>query len=132
MTEQSNIDVIKQIYAAYGQGNVPGILALMADDVVHDEPPAGAPPYRGRFEGHDGVRHFFQSAFEAITVQQFDLREFVATGDTVVALGHYRFLAKATQRAYDTDWAMVWRLKDGKVVEWTTHKDSAAEAAALS
>jgi uncharacterized protein len=132
MTSQTNVDVIKQIYAAYGRGDVPGILALMTDDVVHHEPAGGVAPYRGRYEGRDGVLEFFKSAFEAITVERFDPREFVAEGNTVVALGNYRFVSKATQRAYETDWAMVWRFRDGRVAEWTTLKDSATEAAALA
>jgi ketosteroid isomerase-like protein len=49
----------------------------------------------------------------------------------VVALGHYCFRAKATGRAYDTDWAMVWWFRSGKVVKFQIHDDSATEAAAL-
>jgi len=49
----------------------------------------------------------------------------------VVALGHYSFRAKATGRAYDTDWAMVWWFRSGKVVKFQLHDDSATETAAL-
>ncbi len=61
----------------------------------------------------------------------FEPREFFAQDDTVVVLGHYRFRVKTTGIAYDTDWAMVWKLRDGKVVRFDIHDDSATEAAAL-
>ena len=131
MNEQTNVDIVKQIYAAYGKGDIPGILSLMAEEVVHHEPPAGAAPYRGTYEGHDGVRAFFQAAFETITVEQFEVREFVAKANTVIELGRYCFRGRATLLSYETDGVMAWRLKDGKVVGWTTYKDSAVEAAAL-
>jgi len=131
MSTPDNVKIVQDIYVAFGQGNIPAVLSAFADNVEHSEPPAGHPPFRGTYRGRAEVGTLFQGMHEAVEVQQFEPREFFAQGDTVVALGHYRFRAKATGRIYETDWVMAWRFNNGKVVEWKTYKDSAAEAAAL-
>ena len=131
MSTQDNVATVQDIYAAFGQGNIPAILNVLADDVEFLQPPGGELPFKGAYYGRDGAGTFFQRLVEAVDVLAFEPQELVAQGDTVVALGHYRFRAKATGRAYDTDWAMVWRFSAGKVVKFQIHDDSATEAAAL-
>jgi ketosteroid isomerase-like protein len=131
MSTQDNLKTVQDIYAAFGKGDIPGILNVLAGDVEWQQPAGGEPPFAGTYHGRDGAGTFFQRLAEAVDVLGFEPQEFVAQGDTVVALGNYRFRAKATGRAYDTDWAMVWRFRDGKVVKFQIHDDSATEAAAL-
>jgi ketosteroid isomerase-like protein len=59
-------------------------------------------------------------------------REFVAQGDKVVAIGHYRATAKATGRTFDSAFVMVFTLREGKVVAFREFTDSAAVNAAFA
>jgi ketosteroid isomerase-like protein len=131
MTAQHNATIVQGIYAAFGQGDIPAILSTLADDVTFYQPPGGAPPLTGTYHGRDGAATFFQRLVEAVDVLMFEPQEIVAQGDTVVALGRYRFRARATGITYDTDWAMVWRFRAGKIATFQAHVDSATEAAAL-
>jgi len=131
MSTQDNLKAVQGIYAAFGQGDIPTILNALADDVEFHEPPGGEPPFTGAYYGRAGAGTFFQRLAEAVDVLAFEPQELIAQGDVVVALGRYRFRAKATGIAYDTDWAMVWRFHGGKVVRFQIHDDSATEAAAL-
>lgn len=131
MSTQSNLATAQGIYTAFGQGNIPAILNVFADDVELHEPPGGEPPFTGVYYGLDGAGTFFQRMAETVDVLAMVPQEFVAQNDTVVVLGHYRFHVRATNKTYDTDWAMVWRFRDGKVVKFQIHDDSATEAAAL-
>ena len=63
---------------------------------------------------------------------QFEPREFVAQGDAVVAIGHYRSVTKPSGKTFDADFVMVFTLKDGKVVRFREFTDSAAVNAAFS
>ena len=47
-------------------------------------------PFVGPRKGREQVAHFFAKLAEMQDAEQFELREFVAQGDMVVALGHYR------------------------------------------
>jgi ketosteroid isomerase-like protein len=131
MAAQDNLQIVQGIYASFAQGDIPAILNVLADNVEFHEPPGGAPPFTGVYHGRAGAGTFFQEMVGAVDVLMLEPQEFVAQGDTVVALGHYRFRAKATDITYDTDWAMVWRFQNGKVVKFQIHDDSATEAAAL-
>jgi uncharacterized protein len=61
----------------------------------------------------------------------FDPKEFVASGDKVVALGHYT-ATTPTGGSFDSDFAMVFTLRNGKVVRFQEFSDSAAINAAYA
>jgi len=131
MSTQDNLTIAQGIYAAFGQGNIPAILDVFADDVELHEPPGGEPPFSGVYYGRDGAGTFFQRMIEAVDVLAMEPQEYVAQGETVVVLGHYRFRAKATGITYDTDWAMVWRFRAGKIVRFQINYDTATERLAF-
>ena len=124
--------IVQGIYAAFGQGDIPAILNVLADNVEFHEPPGGEPPFTGIYHGRDGAGTFFQEMIGTVDVLMLEPQEFVAQGDTVVVLGHYRFRPKATGIPYDTDWAMVWSFRDGKIVKFQIHYDTATERLAFS
>ena len=132
MNTQDNLMIARGIYTAFGQGDIPAILNVFADDVELHEPPGGEPPFTGIYRGRDGAGKFFQEMVGAVDVLAMEPQEFVAQRDTVVVLGHYRFRAKATGITYDTDWAMVWWFRDGKIVKFQVHYDTATERIAFS
>ena len=131
MSTQDNLKVAQGIDTAFGQGNIPAILNVFADDMELHEPPGGTPPFTGTYHGRDGAGTFFQEMVGAVDILAMEPQEFVAQGDTVVVLGRYCFRPKTTGKPYDTDWAMVWWFRAGKVVKFQIHDDSATEAAAL-
>ena len=131
MSTQDNLTIAQGIYTAFGQGDIPAILNVFADDVELHEPPGGEPPFKGTYHGRAGAGKFFQEMAGAVDVLMLEPQEFVAQRDTVVVLGHYRFRAKTTGITYDTDWAMVWWFRGGQVAKFQIHDDSATEAAAL-
>ena len=131
MAMQGNVKTVQELYTAFGRGDIPFILNALAEDVEWYEPPGGEAPFKGTYRGREGVGQFFTWLAEAVEVESFEPREFYAQGNTVVALGRYRFRARKTGKAYETDWTMVWRFRDGEVARFEVHKDSAAEAAAL-
>ena len=131
MSTQDNLMIAQGIYTAFGQGNIPAILDVFADDVELHEPPGGAPPFTGIYRGRDGAATFFQEMIGAVDVLMLEPQEFVAQGDTVVVLGHYRFRPKATGIPYDTDWAMVWWFRGGKISKFQIHYDTATERLAF-
>ena len=126
MSEQ-NVQVVQQAYAAFGRGDVDGILDVCADNVVW-EGVIGASanvPHAGIRHGKAEVREFFQQVAESITFQRFEPREFIAQGDRVVVLGSYAGTANPTGKTMESDWVMVFRLNGGKVSEFREFTDSA-------
>jgi len=131
MSTQDNLTIAQGIYTAFGQGNIPAILNVLTDDVEFHEPPGGTPPFTGVYHGRAGAGTFYQEMVGAVDILMLEPHEFVTQGDTVVVLGSYRFRPKTTGIPFDTDWAMVWWFRDGKINKFQIHYDTATEAAAF-
>jgi ketosteroid isomerase-like protein len=61
----------------------------------------------------------------------FEPREFVAQGDKVITLGHYTAKVKATGRRFDSDFVMVFTLRNGKLTHFQEFLDTASLNAAF-
>ena len=80
-----NLEVIKSAYEAFGRGDVPGVLALLADDVDWSAPMTL--PHGGRFQGKEAVGGFFQGIGGTWDPLRVELRQIAETSaDTVVAV----------------------------------------------
>jgi ketosteroid isomerase-like protein len=134
MSEAQNTKVVQDAYAAFGRGDIPTLLGYMTDDVQW-QPVIGTArhvPFSGARTGKAAVAEFFKQVSETEDFEQFEPREFVAQRDMVVAIGHYRARTKATGRTFDSAFAMVFTLRDGKVAAFREFTDSAAINAAFA
>jgi len=132
MSTQDNLKIAQGIYTAFGQGNIPAILDVLTDDVEFHEPPGGSPPFTGTYHGRNGAATFFQEMVGTVDILTMEPHEFVAQGDTVVVLGHYRFRPKTTGIPYNTDWAMVWWFRGDRIKKFQIHYDTTTERLAFS
>ena len=131
MSEHTNAEVIRQAYEAFGRGDVPAVLDLLADDVDWTLQGPSVIPWAGPRRGREGVAEFFSLIGETLEFEQFEPREFVAQGDTVVVLGYERSLVKPTGRTFEHEWAHVYTLKDGKIAKARFIEDTAAQVVAF-
>ena len=136
MPEGENTRVVRDAYAAFGRGDIPALLGLMADEIDW-QPVIGAGahvPFAGRRTGKAAVGEFFRLVAESEDFQPFDPREFIAQGETVVALGHYRAVTRGAGagKGFDSDFAMVFTVRDGKIAGFREFTDSAAVNAAFA
>ena len=132
--ESQNTKIVQDAYAAFLRGDVTSLLVLLSDDVVW-EPVLGTAshvPFSGKRQGKPGVAEFFQLVATHEDFTQFEPREFVAQGDAVVAVCHYKATSKATGKTFESDFVMVFTLKDGKIVRFREFTDSAAVNAAFA
>jgi ketosteroid isomerase-like protein len=132
MNEQANIAVIQQAFACFGQGDVPGILNTLADDVAWHVAPVDNVPYTGTRNGHAGAAEFFSLMAQCEDTLQFEPRDFIAQGDHVVVRGQYAGRVKETGREYTTFFIHVFTVRDGKIVSFDEYTDTAAIAAAFA
>jgi ketosteroid isomerase-like protein len=95
-----NADAVHRIYAAFGQGDMPGILAALAEDVEweHDwgpEPLAIYAPRRGR----EAVLGFF-AALAPYEFLRFEPAGFLEGPDMVAALIHVELRHRESGRTF--------------------------------
>ena len=127
-----NVDVVQQGYEAFGRGDIPAVLELLTDDVEWTEQGPSVIPFAGTFRGREGIAEFFTLLDETLEFEQFEPRKFVGQGDTVVVVGYERGLVKPTGRTFETEWAHVYTLRDGKIATGLFLEDTAAQVEAFS
>lgn len=133
MSEAQNTQVVKDAYAAFGRGDVNGILALLDDGIVWEgvKGTEGVMPTAGIRTGRPAVGEFFSQVAASIAFDSFEPRDYVAQGDVVVAMGTYRGRSKETGRSFSSEWVMVFEFRGGKIVRFREFTDSAALVAAF-
>ena len=131
MNEQENVKAVERIYAAFGQGDIPTILNMLAENIDWLFPGPADIPFAGRYRSREQVAQFFKIVGETIEVEQFEPQKFIAKGDKVVVFGHERMRVKSNGRLCETDWVHVFTLRNGKVVKIHEYYDTAAIVAAF-
>ena len=130
-TVRENVDVVQRTYEAVGRGDIPALLDLLTNDVEWTLQGPSVIPFAGTRRGREEVAEFFSSVGETLEFEQFEPREFVGQGDTVVVLGFERNLIKPTGRTFEQEWAHVYTLRDGKIAKFRAFEDTAAYVGAF-
>ena len=133
MSEQENVQVVREAYATFGRGDIQTLLNMYADDVEFIIPgPPDVIPYAGTRRGRDQVARFYPALNEAIEFEQFEPREFIAQGDKVVVLGQGRGRVRSTGQSFEDEWVHVVTLRGGKVTGFRVYEDTAAMVTAFT
>jgi ketosteroid isomerase-like protein len=127
MTAAENTAIVQGMYDAFSRSDITRLLGACADDIVWNAVYGTGPhvPMSGERRGKAAVTEFFRQVAENITFSRFEPQDFIATGSTVVTLGHYTATTPIGKQ-FDSDWAMVFHLRDGKVVRFQEFTNSAA------
>lgn len=119
MTDQENLAIVREAYAAFGRGDVAGAISNYADDIDWAMP--GSPetiPYAGKRHGREQVAQFYSTFAQTEEIEEMQLQDFIAHGDRVLVFGHYRGRVKSTERSYTKDFIHVVTLRDTKVIRF--------------
>jgi uncharacterized protein len=127
----ANISIVQKAYADFGAGNIEALVGAMSEDVEWTEPPGGVSPFAGKHVGRKALTTFFQNMAAQLQPLEFEPQEFIAHDDRVIVLGRYKFVAKRTGKAWETDWVMIWTVSGGQIRKFQIYKDTGAEVEAF-
>lgn len=128
---ENNIQIVQESYSRFTSGDIPGLLNLLADDILWETPEIENAPFAGARRGLEEVGEFFALLNETEETTLFEPTEFIAQGDRVVALGKYGATVRETGRSYETDWVHVFTVEDGKIQSFTEFFDNALASRAF-
>jgi uncharacterized protein len=121
----SNTDTIKAVYAAFAKGDIAGVTAQMAPEIVWNEaenfPYADNNPYIGADAVVKGVFARVGADWKGFTIKTDEILD---AGDTVVALGRYVGAHRTTGQTINAQIVHVWRLKNGKITAFQQYADT--------
>jgi hypothetical protein len=85
----------------------------------------GVLPQAGLRQGRGAVGEFFSQVDATVAFDEFAPSEFIAQGDQVAVVGSYRGRVKPTGQRFDSAWAMVFTIRDGRITRFREFTDSA-------
>ena len=119
----SNADVIRAHYAASDAGDLGGMLAPLAPDVQWRE--ADGFPAAGLYTSPEEVkRNVFVRLADEYDGYRLTVDEVLDAGDTVVGVGTYSGVFRATGKPFSARVAHIWRLNDGIVTHFEQITDT--------
>jgi ketosteroid isomerase-like protein len=119
----TNKEIVEAAYASFAQGDVPAVLAAMGESIEWTE--ADGFPLAGTYVGPQAVvEGVFMRLGEVGDEFAPVPDQFIADGDTVVALGTYRWKHKSTGAPAEVKMAHVWTVTDGKLATFQQHVDT--------
>jgi uncharacterized protein len=123
MGDQSE-ELVRDVYQAFGRGDVPTVLGAMAADIEWHE--AEGMPYGGVYHGGEAVvQNVFGPIMQDVSDFAVTPEEFIASGDAVAAVVRYTGTGKATGKKLDLPVVHVWKVRNGKIQQFRQFIDTA-------
>jgi ketosteroid isomerase-like protein len=125
-----SLETVRSLYAAFAKGDVATVIGALDSEISWTE--AEGFPYGGTYNGPNAV---LENVFMKLGTEWEGFSavpsEFVAEGDSIVAIGQYSGKYKATGKSFSAPFVHVWNFKNGKAVKFRQFTDTAIVQKAL-
>jgi ketosteroid isomerase-like protein len=119
-----SIDVVREIYAAFEQGDMERVFELLDEDVEWIEP-AGYWVSPGGVRGRAAVQETLAAYPERWSEMALVPETFIEAGEHVIVLGSEHGTARETGRSFRGRFANVWVVRSGRAVSLEAFADTA-------
>jgi ketosteroid isomerase-like protein len=131
MSVEQNIATTKLIYEAVPKGDAATVFANLDPEIRIIYYGDSHIPYAGDYRGFEGATEFFTAVGTKVAVHKLETYEFIADGDNLAVWGHLWFENLANGRQFDSDFAHIITLRDGKWLFFRDFFNSAVASAAF-
>lgn len=124
----SNVQMMRDLYDAFGRGDIATVLAAMDPGIEWREAegnpyePSDNKPWRGPGAVMQNLFARLATEWDGFTAHP---REFYDAGSAVVVEGRYTGTYKQTGRKFDAQVCHVWTIRDGKITSFQQYVDTA-------
>jgi ketosteroid isomerase-like protein len=135
-TEQKNIEFVKDLYAAFGRGDLPYILERFAPRLESFGVTANGKtraPWHFAGTRREDVATYFEALIGTLEPLRFEPQHYAAGGDYVYATLYQEWKVRKTGRPLPMkNGVHRFKIKDGQVVEWFAEEDTQLTMEALA
>jgi uncharacterized protein len=130
--ETANVKLVESYYPALNERDIEAVLALFTEDAEY-RPFNVSIVEGGSYQGHDGIRKFFDDAADTWEYLHAEPQTYKAGDDRVVVVGHLRARGKQSGIDVDSPAAWVWTIRNDKALKMRVYLDpnEALKAAGL-
>lgn len=125
MSEQRNIENTRAIYTAVPAGDVETAVSLLDPEIRITYYGSDAIPYAGDYRGLARAMEFFATVAEHIQIVAMEPWLFIPDGDNLAVWGHQKFLRTATGHTWESEFAHIITLRDGRWLHFRDFMNSA-------
>ncbi|MEL6964281.1 MAG: nuclear transport factor 2 family protein [Pseudomonadota bacterium] len=126
-SSQASFDTVMAFMEAMGKGDMDGMAALMADDMVWHNEGDKSLPWIGPWKGKDQIFAFLGVFSDNFQTTAWENTDAFAKGDTVAVFGNMNGITTTSgQEIGAFTFALRAKVRDGKVVLWNWFEDSFA------
>ncbi|CAN5253706.1 hypothetical protein BH09ACT8_BH09ACT8_47800 [soil metagenome] len=129
--EERNIATTKIVYAAIPRGDLETALSQMDPDVRITYYGTPTIPYAGDFAGMPAAIDFFTIVGTTVTILDLQVWSFIADGDQLATWGRMRFRRLETGFEWESEFAHIITLRDGRWLHFRDFMNSALTHAAF-
>jgi ketosteroid isomerase-like protein len=123
----SNVQLLKDIYAAFGRGDIPAVLASFHPQIEWRQ--AEGNPYHMDGSAWIGPQAVLENLFVRIGAEwdgfTITIQKIHDAGEYVIIEGRYTGTYKPSGKKLDSQLCHVWRVQDGKLVSFQQYLNTA-------
>ncbi|MBB5017931.1 hypothetical protein HNQ59_001216 [Chitinivorax tropicus] len=130
----SPIQFLDQFLSMAFNGERDAALALVHPDaqIIPSRPaPSDTIPLYGKLTGPTGMRQLFTLLGALLKPEQFVITTRFTDGRHVAFSGYLKHISVQTDKAFESDWALIARIDEGLLTYYHFYEDTAALEAAL-
>lgn len=126
---KSGKEVVQTFFTSFGNGDLEGVIATFSDTAkifsINKKGIEGAKLY-GTFKGKEGVKTFLEVLSMTFETKSFSVDYILGENNIVFAKGSFVHIVKTTKKIFESDWALMCIVKNGKILEYHFFEDSAS------
>ncbi|MCB0937109.1 MAG: nuclear transport factor 2 family protein [Mycobacterium sp.] len=125
MSEHLNIENTQAIYTAVPAGDLDTAVSLLDPEIRITYYGSDAIPYAGDYRGMARALEFFAAVGEHIQILAMEPWLFIPDGDNLAVWGHQKFLRTSTGYSWESEFAHIITLRDGRWLHFRDFMNSA-------
>jgi ketosteroid isomerase-like protein len=123
-----NIENTRRIYQAVPAGDAETVFGLLDPEIVIRYYGVPEIPYAGVYSGLDGAADFFGRVGKSVRIVSMEPWTFIADGDELGVWGHQVFQRLDTGAEFESDFAHILTLREGKWLHFRDFMNTAVAA----
>ena len=120
----SSVEIAHKFYSCFNSDDLDSLYLIVNYDISFKLIGPKSIPYFGEYHGKTGIVEFVQRWSDSEVLDYFEPLEFLPGKNHVTVLGHEKCFSKKTGKSFETQWAHVFILKNGKISKFIEYIDT--------
>lgn len=126
-----SLDPVKEIFRLFSEDNRDAMLNHISTDFRWRYHGPDEIPWAGYYEGHEGVRRFFDVVDRHLSITHFEIDDYIDAGSKVIVAGRSEARLLSNNNSYKAHWINIFSVKGDTVTALEDLYDTGAVLKAL-